>query len=140
MANEIKITLDEKKLLKAGFRAIELMNQQVAKSKDVENKAYKPYSTAYSEWKERKYPQFKGKVNLTRTGRMLRGLNDVAVDKNEINIRFADQESAEIAYYHNVMGAGKAKVIRRFLGLTEKELEDKTLNKFIGEAVEIRFL
>jgi len=44
-------------------------------------------------------------------------------DKREIVIGFRNPEAAKLAMYHQVLGAGKRKVIRQFLGLTPQEMD-----------------
>ena len=46
----------------------------------------------------------------------------VDVAKGEIEIDHSDERSRKIAEYHNVTGAGKSRKIRKYLGITDKEL------------------
>lgn len=70
-----------------------------------------------------KRPADGGVVNLTDTGRLLRGLRLLSTDENgAIRIGWDDPELALLAYYHNVSGAGAGRVVRKFLGLPDPEI------------------
>lgn len=45
-------------------------------------------------------------------------------DKREIVIGFRNAEAAKLAMYHQLLGAGKRKVLRQFLGITPQEMND----------------
>jgi hypothetical protein len=77
----------------------------------------------YKAYKAARYPQDGGGVNMTAEGNMMRSLAVIAVDPatGKIVIGFNREESAEIAYYHNVSGAGKGRRLRKFMGLTPEE-------------------
>lgn len=79
----------------------------------------------YAAYKKAAYPQESGGVNMTATGGMLRSLAVLeAKTDGTIRIGFRRQDEAEKAYYHTVAGAGKGKVIRDFIGLTEAEKQE----------------
>ena len=75
------------------------------------------------------------KPDLTVLGLMLANLSVVDTSDNKIVIGFDDPEAARIAYYHNISGAGKSRVLRKFLGLQEKQWEDKTLANILAEGI-----
>jgi hypothetical protein len=64
-----------------------------------------------------------GKVNMTATGKMLRSMR-VRLEGDKIIIEFSREEEAEKAYWHNVSGAGKSRVIREFLGLPDDQASE----------------
>lgn len=63
-------------------------------------------------------------VDLRWSGKLMRSLKVTKVDvaKGEIEIDHSDERSRKIAEYHNVTGAGKSRKIRKYLGITDKEL------------------
>ncbi len=80
-----------------------------------------------------KRPSDGGVVNLTDTGKLLRGLRFLSIDnEGAIRIGWDDPELALLAYYHNVSGAGKGRVVRKFLGIPDAELQaiaEEEINK-----------
>jgi hypothetical protein len=88
----------------------------------------------YAELKKAIYKAAKaytGTPNLQLTGQMMGSLQAKLSGENAVTLTFDNQEAARKAFYHNVSGAGKRKVLRRFLGLTEKEVQDPALLKSI---------
>lgn len=81
-------------------------------------KRYVSIEGGYLNWKRAKNPSFRNVVDLVDTGKMLRDLSIVRLEKDSATIGFLSQESALRAYYHNVAGTGKKKKIRQFLGIT----------------------
>lgn len=73
----------------------------------------------YAVLKNTRFPQDGGKVNLHVTGKMINGLAITEQGTNFIKIGFSNTEAATKAMYHQVMGAGKRKVKRKFLGLPQ---------------------
>ncbi len=73
----------------------------------------------YAVLKNTRFPQEGGKVNLHLTGNMMNGLAITEQGTNFIKIGFSNTEAATKAMYHQVMGAGKRKVKRKFLGLPQ---------------------
>ena len=73
-----------------------------------------------------------GKVDLKfRSGPgMMNSLNVTKIDtrRKNVEIGFTDSESEQIAKYHQILGAGKRKVKRRFVGHTRKERREITRN------------
>ncbi|MEP2447387.1 MAG: hypothetical protein ABJI69_09175 [Balneola sp.] len=68
---------------------------------------------------------------------MLAALNVVKIDPNEqaVEVGFTDSESEQIAIWHQIMGAGKNKVKRIFVGHTDKEekqIADATAKKIFA--------
>lgn len=132
-----KIRFQEKKLLRAGLRIIDLINQNIKNQVDYEGHPLAKYSAGYAEMKERKYPQHGGKVNLSVTGLMLAALDVVGVSDNQIVIGFDDPEQAQKAYWHTISGAGRSRVLRQFMGLSREQWEDKRLVRLINESVDV---
>ncbi|HXF99761.1 MAG TPA: hypothetical protein VNL69_03205 [Bacteroidota bacterium] len=70
------------------------------------------------------------RVTLNWTGRMLQALKEIQVNEQDmsVTISFTNTEAATIAGYHHA-GAGRTKIKRLFVGLTEEEL-----SKLVGLA------
>ncbi|KAB2967526.1 hypothetical protein [Zoogloea sp.] len=83
----------------------------------------------------KKYRELAGKdtskATLTWTGRMMRNLGILNADDSSAILGMKDADTKQLALYHNVMGAGKSKKKRVFMGLTEAE--KIRLAKFAGE-------
>jgi hypothetical protein len=77
----------------------------------------------YKQWREinNKNPE---PVDLTWSGRMLRNLGILRAENGTAEIGFPSSSENLKAYYHNVAGAGKSKVTRKFMGITQPELDD----------------
>jgi hypothetical protein len=129
---------------KAGIKVIELINDQVKDYLDEDGKPFIPYSYSYFVKKfrlkstaktkggkskaEAKFDAAwgagKNKVNMTRSGNMLSAMSPINPNDESLTakIGFVNQEAATIAFYHNVSGAGRSRVIRRFFGLSPKSM------------------
>jgi hypothetical protein len=141
-----------------GNKAVDFIQDNIDKNIDYEGNAFQPYSFGYwlSKYKKRyagrkmvKGKQSKAfatymnsaksewagdkKVNLTKTGAMRASLSVIEYKESAktIVIGFVDQESAQKAYWHNVSGAGKGKVLRKFMGLRPAQEQD--LADYAGE-------
>lgn len=84
----------------------------------------------YANFKNARFPQDGGAVNLQVRGSRGRGMmSQIAVLKTEpssggessIVIGFLSSEAAQLATYHHVTGAGKSKTLRRFFGITPSQ-------------------
>lgn len=66
-----------------------------------------------------------GKVDMRWTSELMRSLNVLSVnaETGEIVIGHKGKRNEDIAYWHNVAGAGRSKRIRKWLMLTNSELE-----------------
>ena len=80
----------------------------------------------YAAYKAAKRPNDGGKVNLSDTFGMLRALTITKIDEgtNTVQIGFTREEEALKALYHNEVGVGSGRVVRRFMGLTVPEQRD----------------
>lgn len=97
----------------------------------VAGKRFKIYSKKYGELKGKKAP-----VDMTVTGDMLDSL-EVVKEKNSIVVRF----KSEIAKFHDILGAGKSKIIRRLLpraNSKERFRSDivQVLKDFVNKAID----
>lgn len=106
-----------------GLQAQRFIGKRTRKGKDVEGQDFKPYSDAYAKRRRRAGLQTHP-VNLTwdnYTG-MMRSIDHlVAHTYDKVLVYINDPTKRRIARYHNIKGAGKSKVIRRFMGMNEQE-------------------
>jgi len=104
--------------------------KKLIKSKDAEYRRKKGgkywviIPGGYAKLKSSRFPQDSGKVNLHLTGNMLNSISIVERGNDYIVIGFNNKEAATKAIYHQIMGAGKRKVIRKFLGLPDSEIAE----------------
>lgn len=73
------------------------------------------------------------RVTLTWRGRMLRNLGILNADDNSAILGMKDEDAKQLSLYHNVMGAGKSKKKRVFMGFTEAE--KRKLEQLVGDQV-----
>lgn len=95
-------------------------------------------SKAWQRWmiaRKAVYDSEKYDVSLVQTGAMLNSLQAVEINPKLgfFQMGFTDEEAANVAYYHNIEGAGAGRKLRTFFGLTEKEISD--LEVFAGPLV-----
>jgi hypothetical protein len=74
-------------------------------------------------------------VTLSWTGKMLRNLKVISASSSSgsVTIGFSDPRSAEIASYHQELGAGRKRVTHKFLGLTDEEVNQ--IGSFMRELI-----
>lgn len=89
----------------------------------------------YAAYKSARFPQDGGVVNLQYRGFRGNGmLNSLQIieespENGYIIIGFSNSQAAQIASYHQVLGAGKSRVLRKFMGINENDVE-KVLQEF----------
>jgi hypothetical protein len=116
---------------KLGLAALRIIKDRTRKGRDVEGKIFMPYSDPYAASREKRglntHPVNLSFQDLTRMlpkgykssqQGMLNSIDHVvANDFTSVSILINDPVKEQIAVYHNVQGAGKGKVIRRFWGI-----------------------
>jgi hypothetical protein len=84
----------------------------------------------------KEFRQLAGKANdhvtMTWSGRMMRNLGIVKRTKSEVEIGFSDQQSHQLAVYHNIMGAGRGRKKHVFMGFTPAEEQELGLGAEVG--------
>lgn len=116
-------------LEKAANHAIALIKLRVQSGVDLARNPFQEYTLAYRRQKIRD-GAYSGRVDLTATGAMLRDMK-INVTRNldsaifEMEVGYIEgkstKQSIDKAQWHNVDGAGKKKVKRTFVGLTDQE-------------------
>lgn len=88
----------------------------------VDGKKLKGYSKSYKEKRARAGKQT-AHADLTWSGDMLKNITPgVNVEKGEVVLFFPDQAQREKAWFHNVGGAGKSKVVRKFFAFNDDDV------------------
>lgn len=66
------------------------------------------------------------RVTLNWSGSMMRALDITKVDESThtVTLGFTDNRAAELAGFHQELGAGKSKTLHKFVGLTEDEMRE----------------
>lgn len=127
------LSLDRLKLVDAGVMrelgdlAVEEIVTRTEGGHDYQGHPFQGYSPAYAKRKQR-YGKGLGTrtVNLRGIGpglRMLDAIGVTAVGPRKVTIGFRTAEKATLAFYHVESGAGKARVIRDFFGLSLRFLD-----------------
>ena len=88
--------------------------------RDEDEAGFAPYSPRYKKAGQR--------VTLQDTGEMLQGITPVSVGTKQGDLGFKGGGSLRKATYHQVTGAGRSQVIRRFFGVSSSD-EDEALKK-----------
>lgn len=90
----------------------------------------------------KKFRELAGKdtanVSLSWSGRMLRNLGVLNVDKTTAVLGFSSEEEKQKAIWHNVMGAGKSKKKHVFMDFSKDEREE--LSKMASEDIAKRLV
>jgi len=98
----------------------------------VQGKTFKKYSKGYARIKGRTRP-----VDMKRSGKMLNSLQ-VSLTSSSIVLRFRNKKPAD---YHNRLGAGRGKVVRRLLpsnrGERFKKSIENTIVRYLRRAARI---
>lgn len=114
-----------------GLAAIKIIKDRTRKGKDVKGKKFTPYSESYKKVRERAgLPTSPVSLTFDDISGMLTKVDHVvANDFSHVSVLIDDAAKAQIAKYHNELGASKKKVIREFWGI-EMNSEIKKLAKF----------
>lgn len=93
-----------------------IFERTTQKGVDYKGRAFKPYSKNY----KRRLVKLSGVVDLKDTGQMFSSLTSkVTLSKGEIFFRRFEENKK--AFFHDVAGVGKKKVIRPFFRISKKE-------------------
>jgi hypothetical protein len=110
---------------KVGLAGIRIIRKRTREGTDVEGKSFQEYSEGYAKKRERAglptHP-----VNLQFDdiqGMLMMVDHEVFNTLDGVKIFINDSAKEQLAVYHNIEGAGKGKVIRRFWGFNEFENE-----------------
>ena len=82
--------------------------------------AFRPYSDSYAKFRANRGRNI-NPVDLNFTGRMLGSMATRKLSRGVQEIYFTRAEEARKAYFHNVTGAGKGRITRKFFGFNQNE-------------------
>jgi len=121
---------------KLGLAAIKLMKDRTRRGVDVEGKSFQPYSESYKKVRAKAgLPVHPVTLIFDDVQGMLTKIDHiVANDFSHVSVLIDDAAKAQIARYHQIEGASKKKIIRKFWGI-ELESEIKKLAKFGYDAL-----
>jgi hypothetical protein len=134
-----KALVDETLMRDVGDLALSIMRRRTAAGVDVNGAAFQALSPGYAKVKAKELGN--ARADLTVSGGMLNDMAIVSVSKNRVTLGFVSgaigsvvravggtfiQRSRAVpaankAQYHNITGAGKSHVIRKFFGLNARE-------------------
>lgn len=134
----IKALNESKVLNKIGLAASRIILRRTRQGKDISGSSFKPYSKSYQKKKKKMGFADVTTVNLeaSRVGSMLSAI-DYETSFDSVILYFNKPAKEQLAYYHNISGAGKSRVIRKFWGIEMRDELDALTNLANKEAKEI---
>ncbi|KKP28311.1 MAG: hypothetical protein UR18_C0006G0023 [Candidatus Nomurabacteria bacterium GW2011_GWE2_31_40] len=66
-------------------------------------------------------------VTMSWSGKVMRNLAAVSVEPREAKLGFEDERAKQISIWQNIMGAGKSKKKKIYMGFSKKEIEELSL-------------
>ncbi|MBC8377188.1 MAG: hypothetical protein H8E26_14180 [FCB group bacterium] len=108
---------------KLGLAAAFLIKERTAEGKDVDGDNFAKYSEDYAEKRRSEnLPTHPVNLEFNAIDGMMHSIDHlVARDASKVVLYLRGSRNRRIARYHNKLGAGKSKVIRRFWGLNNDE-------------------
>lgn len=100
-------------------QGINIILDRTAAGKGI-NAPFQPYNDKYAKFRAQRGRQI-APVDLNFTGRMLASMSTQRIRRGVQRISFNRAEEARKAYFHNVTGAGKGRVTRKFFGFNQAE-------------------
>ncbi len=112
------------------------IRKRTRKGVDYQGREFKEYSEAHAARRKRKgLPTDAVNLQFTLYGGSMDHLDHVvARDLSSVEVLFTSERAERIMRYHNVEGAGKSKVIRQNMGLSEQDEQD--LRRLTGDFVD----
>jgi hypothetical protein len=110
---------------RAELAILRIIKKRTREGKDVRGASFRPYSAGYRRVRQRaNRPTSPVDLIFSNAGGMLDSIEGfINQDLTKLSIEFNKPDKERLAYYHNISGAGKGKVIREFWGLSEEESE-----------------
>ncbi len=115
---------------KLGLAVIKILKDRTRGGRDIEGKSFGTYSKAYIKIRERhNLPTHPISMTFDDVSGMLTKIDHVvANDFSKVSVFINDKAKEQIAYYWNISGAGKKKMLRPFWGI-QLQSELKKLSK-----------
>lgn len=116
---------DNKLLNKIGFSIEKMIQDRTEKGESVDGTSFQPYSQQYAQKRaQHGLPTSPVDLKWNQHSGMMSSLDHkLSRDSQRLGVYIRGSRNRRIARYHNIKGAGKSKVIRRFMGITRKEEE-----------------
>lgn len=127
---------NQRTLNKVGLAGTRKIKKRTRSGVDYLGNTFAEYSESHAKRRAAKgLPTSKVNLKFELYDSMLDYLDhEVSSSLDQVTILVDDDEKEEIAKYHNKEGAGKSKVIREFMGLTEDD--EKEIAELIGEDID----
>ncbi len=102
-----------------------IIRNRTKEGKDVEGNPFKAYNLNYAKKRKRHgLPTSPPDLEFDEKSGMIHRIDhEVFNDNKSVEIFINSPQKEQLAIYHNIMGAGKSKVIREFWGLSKAENE-----------------
>lgn len=112
-------------LEKLAFGVEHKIKERTSAGSNVHGEAFKDYSPGYAKKRIAHGLQL-NPVNLMYTGDMLAQITHEvpSFDPNSMEIFFRTKRAEDLAYFHNITGAGRSRVFREFFDLNEGDIND----------------
>ena len=102
----------------SAFQIRNIKDRTQRKGIDVNGSPFKPYSKAY----RRRLVKQSGVVDLTDTGQMFSSLTS-KITPSKGTLFFRQAQANKKAFYHDITGAGKGRVVRPFFSINDREAD-----------------
>jgi len=116
----------QKMMNKLGLAQQRNIQKRTREGRDLLENAFRPYNPIYARRKTRKTGIPTNVVNLIYddVNGMMKSIDHVVFnDFTGVELFFTDDQKKRLAEFHNILGAGKSKVIRNFWGVSKPEEE-----------------
>jgi hypothetical protein len=100
----------------SAFQIANIKDRTQKKGISVNGSSFRPYSKEY----KRRLVKQSGVVDLTDTGQMFSSLTS-KITPSKGTLFFRQAQANKKAFYHDVVGAGKGKVVRPFFSINDRE-------------------
>ena len=102
----------------SAFQIANIKDRTQRKGVSVNGNPFKPYSKGY----RRRLVKQSGVVDLTDTGQMFSSLTS-KITPSKGTLFFRQAQANKKAFYHDIAGAGKSKVVRPFFSINDREAD-----------------
>jgi len=129
------------RLEKLGLAAAFLIKQRTVEGKDIDGNEFQDYSEGHAVRRRKEnLPTHPVNLEFNNIDGMMHGIDHlVSRSSSKVAVYIRGSRNRRISRYHNIMGAGKSKVKRRFWGLNDDEqnnvaeLVQLDLSEVLGE-------
>lgn len=117
--------VQESTLTRAGLGAQRRMQQRRRRGVDVRGSTFQAYSTSHARKRQREgLPTSPVDLKFSQYDSSADALDQaISPDLSTLELLFSDSRASQIAYWHNVSGAGKGRVIREWFALNTEDVD-----------------